>query len=380
MTDTSYITSDIVQYVFGGKDSASDDAMALICILERYLMSSGLGEHPNAEGCDQKFEAVKEAYLKEETDAHVVKEEIRKRIEELKEKIDVLKEMLKEAIDGKSISELIDELGILYDEFKEIGTAIYNLPEYTDLTDSYAEILGTLQETTFILEDKVETLEIMSEEMKGQISELEDQLEQYKQQAGIDDELIAKLTAKAIRVNIQTDVTFPDEKVKIVVNWDKDENAAGYTFKVNGVVTEPTATATGFEYVDSAANVGETYKYEVRPYIIYNEEKIEGRNYKATVVPNVKISKGVIKSLKKGTQSFTVKWKKVSGASGYQVSYKVSGKKAVKKTVTGGKKTSLKVKNLESGKKYTVKVRAWKTVNGKKYYGKWSNAKKVTVK
>ena len=32
------------------------------------------------------------------------------------------------------------------------------------------------------------------------------------------------------------------------------------------------------------------------------------------------------------------------------------------------------------GKKYTVKVRAYKTVNGKKYYGKWSKAKKVKVK
>ncbi len=49
-------------------------------------------------------------------------------------------------------------------------------------------------------------------------------------------------------------------------------------------------------------------------------------------------------------------------------------------TVKGGKQVSLTVKKLASGKTYSVKVRAWKKVNGKKYYGKWSKAKKVTVK
>ena len=379
MKDPSSLTGDIVQYVFGGKNSASDGTKALICILERYLMASGLGEHPNAEGCDQKFEAVKEAYLKEETDIHIIKEELRERIEELREKIEELKEHMKEAISGKSIRELVEELETIYDEAKKIGIAIYKLPDYTDMVDSYANILGLLQETTFILEDKVKALEITSEEMRGQISDLEEQLDTYKQEAGKNDDLIAKLTAKAIRVDIKTKVTFPAGKVKIAVSWDKDNDAAGYTFKVNGVVTEPTATETGFIYEDNAANVGATYSFEVRPYILYKEGKIEGRNYKATVVPKVKLSKGAITSLKKGTKSFTVKWKKVSGASGYQVSYKV-GKKTSKKIVNGGKKTSLKVTNLKSGKKYTVKVRAWKTVNGKKYYGKWSNAKKVTVK
>ena len=332
-----------------------------------------------AEGKDEVRGAVKETYLKAEPDADIVKEEVRKRIEELKEKINELNKKLKEAVGGKSIRELVEELGTIYDEAKKIGIAIYELPDYTDMIDSYANILGLLQETTFILEDRVKTLELTSEEMKGQISDLEDQLDTYKQEAGKNDDLIAKLTAKAIRVDIKTKVTFPAGRVKIAVSWDKDNDAAGYTFKVNGIVTEPTATETGFIYEDNAANVGATYSFEVRPYILYKEGKIEGRNYKATVVPKVKLSKGAITSLKKGTKSFTVKWKKVSGATGYQVSYKV-GKKTSKKIVNGGKKTSLKVTNLKSGKKYTVKVRAWKTVNGKKYYGKWSNDKKVTVK
>jgi hypothetical protein len=48
-------------------------------------------------------------------------------------------------------------------------------------------------------------------------------------------------------------------------------------------------------------------------------------------------------------------------------------------TVKGSNKVSKKISKLQKGK-YTVKVRAYKTVNGKKYYGKWSSAKKVSVK
>ena len=57
-----------------------------------------------------------------------------------------------------------------------------------------------------------------------------------------------------------------------------------------------------------------------------------------------------------------------------------AGKKTKKALVKGAKKVSRKVKKLKSKKQYTVKVRAYKTVNGKKYWGKWSTAKKVKVK
>jgi len=35
---------------------------------------------------------------------------------------------------------------------------------------------------------------------------------------------------------------------------------------------------------------------------------------------------------------------------------------------------------LKSGRKYWVRVRTYKTVNGKKYYSAWSKVKTVTVK
>jgi hypothetical protein len=85
------------------------------------------------------------------------------------------------------------------------------------------------------------------------------------------------------------------------------------------------------------------------------------------------------KSVKAAKKAFTAKWKKVTGASGYQLSYK-TGKKTKKVLVKGAAKVSKKVKKLQSKKQYTVKVRAYKLVNGRKYWGKWSAGKKVKVR
>ena len=74
-----------------------------------------------------------------------------------------------------------------------------------------------------------------------------------------------------------------------------------------------------------------------------------------------------------------VKWKKTATAKGYQVQYSTSRKFKSKKTKTTGK-TSLTIKNLKKKKTYYVRVRAYKTVNGKKSYGKWSSVKKIKIK
>ena len=66
---------------------------------------------------------------------------------------------------------------------------------------------------------------------------------------------------------------------------------------------------------------------------------------------------------------------------GYEIQYSTSSKftAATTKTVTT-KNTSATLKSLKSGKKYYVRVRAYKTVSGIKVYGSYSKAKNVTVK
>ena len=104
-------------------------------------------------------------------------------------------------------------------------------------------------------------------------------------------------------------------------------------------------------------------------------------NYKAVK----KLGKVNLKSVSSARKKHTIKasWDKKSGANGYQIYYsrnKNFKKVSAKKIVKGGKKTSYVGKNFTKGKKYYVKVRAYKNVNGRKVYGKWSNVKSVKCK
>ena len=94
-------------------------------------------------------------------------------------------------------------------------------------------------------------------------------------------------------------------------------------------------------------------------------------------VAKVKIKK--VKAAKKGKKA-TVKWKKVSGVDGYEVTYslKKNFKKANTVTVSSSK-AKVVIKKLKN-KKYFVKVRAFKNYRGNTYYGNYSKVKKVTIK
>lgn len=125
---------------------------------------------------------------------------------------------------------------------------------------------------------------------------------------------------------------------------------------------------------------GTNYKVKVRA--------VSGDNkgsYSSVLTTSTKPSKVTLNTLKstKAKQAVAT-WKTISGVTGYEVTYSTSKKftKKSTKTVTikkaKTKKTTLK--KLKGGKKYYVKVRAYKIVNGKKIYGSWSSAKSVKVK
>ena len=90
-----------------------------------------------------------------------------------------------------------------------------------------------------------------------------------------------------------------------------------------------------------------------------------------------------IKKVKGAKKAILVTWKKVSGVKGYQVQVATDKKfKKNKKTVTIKKQKTTKttVKKLKAKKKYYVRVRTYKIVNGKKVYSSWSKAKSVKTK
>jgi len=81
-------------------------------------------------------------------------------------------------------------------------------------------------------------------------------------------------------------------------------------------------------------------------------------------------------SITKTPTTVTLKWQKASKAKGYSVYQKKSGKYKKIKTTT---KRTYTTKKLKAFKSYSFKVRAYRMSGGKKVYGKYSSAKKVTT-
>ena len=83
-----------------------------------------------------------------------------------------------------------------------------------------------------------------------------------------------------------------------------------------------------------------------------------------------------ITSVKAQSKAFTVKWKKKSNITGYQIQYSTNskfkkGNKSIK--IKSAKTVSKKITKLKAAKKYYVRIRTYK---GKKY-SKWSKVKSI---
>lgn len=91
-----------------------------------------------------------------------------------------------------------------------------------------------------------------------------------------------------------------------------------------------------------------------------------------------------ITSLSAKDNGFTVKWKKKTKITGYQIQYSTSSKFSKKSTKTvkikKAKTTSKKITDLKSSKKYYVRVRTYKNSKKKTDYSAWSKKKSITTK
>lgn len=166
------------------------------------------------------------------------------------------------------------------------------------------------------------------------------------------------------------------------LTWKKNSKATGYYIyrKVSGGDYEKVKTIKSSDttsWTDKSISKNKKYTYYAKAY--YGSSVSAKANTISIMVP----SKPSISSLSAGTGSITVKWKKNSSVTGYQIQYATnssftSGKKTV--TVTGASKVSKTVTGLSSSKKYYVRVRSYKTVGGKKFYSAWSTTKSKTTK
>lgn len=97
-----------------------------------------------------------------------------------------------------------------------------------------------------------------------------------------------------------------------------------------------------------------------------------------TVRP-INTQKLTLKSSARG--KMTVSWSTAKSVSGYEIQYSRSkNMKNARSLTMKGKTTQVTLKNLAKKKNYYVRIRTYKTTNGKKYYSTWSTVKTVKVK
>lgn len=235
-----------------------------------------------------------------------------------------------------------------------------------------------------------EQVKVMALMMKGQAL-IEDAEDEAAVKAALE-------TAKAELAEIKTDAELTTEELQAAkttvsvkaadyktakITWKAVDNADKYqvyrsTSKNSGY--KKISTTAKVSLTDAKLKTGKTYYYKVRAYAKINDTDVYS---KYSAVKSVKMSLGKVSSLKleTGKAKVTVKWSKVKGASGYKIyrsTKKSSGFKCVK-TLKSGSTVKYVNKNLKKGQDYYYKVKAYRTVDGKKVYGAYSSVKKVRV-
>lgn len=195
-------------------------------------------------------------------------------------------------------------------------------------------------------------------------------------------------------VKIETTVGAINPRISAYANnfvtlaWDKQTAANGYeVFKYDASskkyvlyknITNPNTNTC--KVIGLASN--RKYDFKVRAYQIDDSEKTYAP-FGAVVSQYTSIAKPKLNSAKSTSKKkIKASWSKVGGALGYQVmwsTYKNFSKNYKTKSVKA-KSLSKTVTAAQSKKIYYVRVRVYKTINGKKVYSPWSNTKKVKTK
>lgn len=117
-------------------------------------------------------------------------------------------------------------------------------------------------------------------------------------------------------------------------------------------------------------NVGTSNVY------VYGKGNYSGSlSAKFDIVP----AKQQIQKLETKYKGFYIDWAQKGSATGYDIEYSVNSNMsgAVSKHLTASKPDTLTVSGLSGDKTYYVRVRSYTNVNGKVYYGAWSDVKSI---
>ena len=173
----------------------------------------------------------------------------------------------------------------------------------------------------------------------------------------------------------------------IKATWKAAPGASGYYVKYK---KSTDSSYSGYKdagsrlyYEKTGLSAGAKYYFRIYPYV-----EVGGEKYIMNATDCYRMSPGaytlkktsISKVSKASSKYMKLSWKNINGESGYQIARSKYKSKSftVVKTVSA-KYSSAKIKTTK-GKTYYYKVRAYRTVNGKKVPGPWSAVKSYKLK
>ena len=169
----------------------------------------------------------------------------------------------------------------------------------------------------------------------------------------------------------------------INISWNRSAGAYGYKIyrKAPGAAVWSVYKAVPegvYSYIDQSVADYKKYSYTVKAYNGYFASTYDTAGKAAYRIPDCEIEK--LASENAGRMG--IWWQPVPGATGYQIEYSRYSDFRVYTAVTlaGQSRDKRLVTGLTSGRYYSVRMRMYKKIGGKAYYGDWSRSRMIKIK
>lgn len=201
--------------------------------------------------------------------------------------------------------------------------------------------------------------------------------ETHKKIHGEDSEPASAKSAIADKLTTPTVSATGTNYKSVKVSWNKISGASNYRVwratSENGdyKLLKQVEGGNTRSYTDSTCTLGQQYYYKVFARGTASNGKFIRSSGSKPVAAKSVLPAPSFSVTSVDYRTNKVSWKKVSGASGYRIYRSTSrnGKYSKVKTITSSSTTSWKNTGLKAGKAYYYKIRAYRTISGKRHYG-----------
>lgn len=186
------------------------------------------------------------------------------------------------------------------------------------------------------------------------------------------------------------EITSSATDTSIKLKWKAQAGATTYQIQQYNSTKKAYSTIATVEggknnsYTVSDLKPNTKYQYRIRATKLSKAGTTENGAYSSAYTTYTSPAKPTLKAITTpSSKRIKASWSTVTGVTGYQVQWSTysdfsANYKSV--NVAGATKSTATIVTFRSKCRYYVRVRAYKTIDGKNIYSKWSNSKYITVK